>query len=52
VLRVAGYTKITQGSIQDWLELDKKYPTFQLLTQEEIAAMIFAIYFYQHYLCY
>jgi hypothetical protein len=43
VLRAAGETETTQGSIQDWLELDKGDPGFQLLTEEEIIAVI---YFY------
>jgi hypothetical protein len=37
VLRAAGETETTQ----DWLELDEGDPGFQLLTGEEIAAMIF-----------
>jgi uncharacterized protein YehS (DUF1456 family) len=40
VLRAAGETETTQENIQDWLELDGRDPGFQLLTQEEIAAMI------------
>jgi hypothetical protein len=30
-----------QENIQDWLELDEGVPGFQLLTEEEIAAVIF-----------
>jgi hypothetical protein len=42
-LRVAGETETTQENIQDWLELDEGDPGFQLLTEEEIAAVF---YFY------
>jgi hypothetical protein len=41
---VAGETETTQ----DWLEMDEREPGFQLLTQEEIAAIIFIIYFYHN----
>jgi hypothetical protein len=41
VLRAAGETETTQENIQDWLELDEGDPGFQLLTEEEIAAVIF-----------
>jgi hypothetical protein len=41
VLRAAGETETTQENIQDWLELDEGDPVFQLLTEEEIAAVIF-----------
>jgi hypothetical protein len=47
VLRAAGETETPKGNIQAWLELDEGDPGFQLLTQEEIAAMIFFIYFHQ-----
>jgi hypothetical protein len=51
VLRAAGETETTQENIQDWLQLDEGGPGFQLLTEEEIAAVIFSyIYFHQHYL--
>jgi hypothetical protein len=40
VLRAAGETDTTQGNIRDWLELDEGDPGFQLLTEEEIAAVI------------
>jgi hypothetical protein len=50
VLRAAGGTEATQENIQDWLELDEGDPGFQLMTEEEIAAVIFFIYFHQHYL--
>jgi hypothetical protein len=35
----------TQENTQDWLELDEEHPEFQLLTEEEIAAMIFLFIF-------
>jgi hypothetical protein len=41
VLRAAGETETTQENIQYWLELDEGDPGFQLLTEEEIAAVIF-----------
>jgi hypothetical protein len=41
VLRAAGETETTQQNIQDWLQLDEGDPGFQLLTGEEIAAVIF-----------
>jgi hypothetical protein len=41
VLRAAGGTETMQDNIQDWLELDKGNTGFQLLTEEEIAAVIF-----------
>jgi hypothetical protein len=50
VFRAAGETETTQENIQDWLELDEGDPGFQLLTDEEIAAVTFFIYFQQHYL--
>jgi hypothetical protein len=54
VLRAAGETETTQESIQDWLQLDEGDPAFQLLTEEEIAAVIFFLInlFHQHYLYY
>jgi hypothetical protein len=48
VFRVTADTEATQENIQDWLQLDEGDPGFQLLTEEEIAAVIFFIYF-QHY---
>jgi hypothetical protein len=39
-LRAAGETETTQENNQDWLELYEGDPEFQLLTEEEIAAMI------------
>jgi hypothetical protein len=52
--RAPGDTKTTQENIEDWLELDEGDPGFQLLTEEEIAAVIFYlfIYFHRHYLYY
>jgi hypothetical protein len=39
--QAAGGTEVMQENISDWLELDEGDPGFQLLTQEEIAAVIF-----------
>jgi hypothetical protein len=50
-LRADGETETTQENIQDWPQLDEEDPGFQLLTEEEIAAVIF-IYFHQHCLYY
>jgi hypothetical protein len=44
-VRAAGETETTQENIQDWLELDEGDPGFQLLTEEEIAAVIFVCLF-------
>jgi hypothetical protein len=41
MLRVGGETESMQENIQDWPELDEGDPGFQLLTEEEIAAVIF-----------
>jgi hypothetical protein len=41
VLRAAGETETTQESTQDWLQLDAGDPGFELLTEEEIAVVIF-----------
>jgi hypothetical protein len=49
VLRAAGETETTRENIQDWLQLDEGVPGFQLLTEEEIAAVIFCLYFYEHW---
>jgi hypothetical protein len=46
LLRAAGETETTQENIQDWLELDDGDPGFQLLTEEEIAAVLIYIYFH------
>jgi hypothetical protein len=43
VFRAAGETETTQESIEDWLQLDEGDPGFQLLTEEEVAAVIFFI---------
>jgi hypothetical protein len=48
VLRAAGETETTLENIKDWLELDEGDPGFQLLSEEEIAAVIFFIYVHQH----
>jgi hypothetical protein len=45
VLRAAGETETTQESIEDWLQLDEGDPGFQLLTDEETAAVIFLFIF-------
>jgi hypothetical protein len=52
VLRATGETETKQENIQDWLELDEGDPGFQLLTEEEIAAVIFFFNFCQQCLCY
>jgi hypothetical protein len=44
VLRAAADTETTQGNIQDWLEQDEGDPGFQLLTEEEIAAVRFSLF--------
>jgi hypothetical protein len=44
VLRAAGETETMQKNIQDWLELEKGDPAFQLLATEEIAAVIFFLF--------
>jgi hypothetical protein len=41
VLRAAGETETTQENIQDRLQLDEGEPGFQVLTEEEIAVVIF-----------
>jgi hypothetical protein len=41
VLRAAGETETTPESTQDWPELDEGDHGFQLLTEEEIAVVIF-----------
>jgi hypothetical protein len=52
VLRAAGETETTQEHIQDRLQLDEGDAGLQLLTKEEIAVVIFFIYFHQHFLYY
>jgi hypothetical protein len=49
MLRAARNTETMQENIQDCLELDEGDPGFQILTEEEIAAVIFFIHFRQHY---
>jgi hypothetical protein len=44
VLRAAEETETTQENIHDWLEQDEGNPG----TREEIATLIFFIYFHQH----
>jgi hypothetical protein len=44
VLRADGGSESTQGNIQDWLQLDEGDPGFQLLTEEEIGAVILFYY--------
>jgi hypothetical protein len=41
VFRAAGETEATQKNVQLWIELDEGDPGFQLLTEDEIAAVIF-----------
>jgi hypothetical protein len=41
VLRTAGETETTQENIQDWLQLDEGDSGFQILTEEEISAVIY-----------
>jgi hypothetical protein len=52
VLRAAEETKTKPENIQDRLELDEGNPRFHLLTEEEIIAVIFFNYLYQHSLYY
>jgi hypothetical protein len=51
VLRAAGETETRQENVRDWLELDEGVPGFQLLTEEEIAAVIFSYYLFLSALC-
>jgi hypothetical protein len=44
VLKTAGETETTQENIQLLLELDEGDTGFQLLTQEEIVAVIFFLF--------
>jgi hypothetical protein len=41
VLRTSGETETKHKNIQDWLELEGGDPGLQLLTEEEIAAVMF-----------
>jgi uncharacterized protein YehS (DUF1456 family) len=45
VLRAAGEIETTQEKIKDWLQLDEGDPGFQLLKEEETAAMIHFLIF-------
>jgi hypothetical protein len=50
VLRASGETETTKENIQEWLELNEGDPGFQLVTEEEIALVIyFSFYFHKHY---
>jgi hypothetical protein len=55
MLRAVGETGITQENIQDWLQLDKGDPGFQLLVflyfLNGSSTLIIFAYFHQHYLC-
>jgi hypothetical protein len=44
VLRAPGETETTQDNIQHWLQLDEGDPGFQLLTEQEIAAVIIFLF--------
>jgi hypothetical protein len=46
VLRAAGETATTRENIQDWPELDEGDPGFQLVTEEQIAAVIFFLFIF------
>jgi hypothetical protein len=39
-------SETTHGNIKDWLELDEGDPGFQLLTEEEISAVIYFFYLF------
>jgi hypothetical protein len=45
VLRIAGDPETAQEYIQHWLELDEGDPTLQLLTEEDIAVLMFVYLF-------
>jgi hypothetical protein len=45
VLKAAGESETTQENIQDWLQLDEEDPGFEILTEEEIAAVILYLFF-------
>jgi hypothetical protein len=45
-MRAAGETETTRENIQDWLQLDEGTPGFQLLTDEEIAAVTYIFYLF------
>jgi hypothetical protein len=44
MLRAAEETEHTQRNMQDWLKLDERDPRYQLLTEEEISAVIFFLF--------
>jgi hypothetical protein len=44
VFRAARETETSQENIQDWLKLDEEDAGIQLLTEEEIAAVIFYLF--------
>jgi hypothetical protein len=46
VLRSPGETETTQENIQDWLEMDEGDPGFRLLTEQEIAAVLFFLFIF------
>jgi hypothetical protein len=46
VWRAPGETETTQENIQDWLQLDGGDPGFQLLTEEEIAAVVLFLFIF------
>jgi hypothetical protein len=50
VLRAFRETETTQENIQDGLELDEGDPGFQLLTEKEIATVIYFILYYDIFL--
>jgi hypothetical protein len=45
VLRAAGETETLRGNIQDWLQLGEGNSGYHLLTEQEIAAVIFLFIF-------
>jgi hypothetical protein len=57
VLRAAGETETMQENIKDWRELDERDLGSQLLTEQEIAVVIFyylfssALLFFLSFLC-
>jgi hypothetical protein len=48
VLRAAGETETTQENIEHWLELGEGDSGFQLVAEEEIAAVIFFYFRHNH----
>jgi hypothetical protein len=51
VLRAAGETENMQENIPDKLKLNEGDPGFQLLTEEEIAAVLF-VFIYFPFICF